>query len=176
MWPDSNILNAREGIYWMSVNAARIALGTRTAARRGKFMEEAASWPDGVNGDVRQYVDAMTDSIALPTKDWGWVTPEMDPYTRVVVGNASATFGASHQCCERAVEREANRSGLDKRHHLRLIFRLLALSRLWASRLDAARRLAARRCEHTLRARHSPWDGRDALSVNALTALRAGHS
>ena len=59
VWPDANVTNAREGIYWMSVNAARIALGTRTAARRGKFMEEAASWPDGVNGDVRQYVDAM---------------------------------------------------------------------------------------------------------------------
>ena len=95
VWPDANVTNAREGIYWMSVNAARIALGTRTAARRGKFMEEAASWPDGVNGDVRQYVDAMTDSIALPTKDWSWVTPEMDPYTRVEVGSASATFGSA---------------------------------------------------------------------------------
>ena len=36
-----------------------------------------------------------SDSIALPTKDWSWVTPEMDPYTRVEVGSASATFGSA---------------------------------------------------------------------------------
>ena len=95
VWSVANVANAREGIYWMQVNAARIALGTRTAARRSKFMEEAASWPMGVNGDVRQYVDAMTDSIALPTKDWSWVKPEEDPYTRDTVSDSGTLFGAA---------------------------------------------------------------------------------
>ena len=96
VWSVVAVSNAREGIYWMQVNAARIALGTRTAARRSKFMEEAASWPAMVNGDVRQYVDAMGDSgITLPTKDWSWVMPEADPYTRVTAGNSGTTFGTA---------------------------------------------------------------------------------
>ena len=97
MWSVIAVSNAREGIYWMQVNAARIALGTRTAARRSKFMEEAASWPMGVNGDVRQYVDAMggDNSVTLPTKDWSWVKPEDDPYTRVDVSNSGAQFGVA---------------------------------------------------------------------------------
>ena len=94
VWPNANVVNAREGIYWMSVNAARIALGTRTVARRVKFCEEVASWPDGVNGDVRQYVDAM-GTLSLPTKDWSWVEPENDPYTRVAVSGSAMLFGAA---------------------------------------------------------------------------------
>ena len=94
VWPNANVVNAREGIYWMSVNAARIALGARTVARRVKFMEEAASWPMGVNGDVRQYVDAM-GTLSLPTKDWSWVQPEEDPYLRVEVGMAGTQFAAA---------------------------------------------------------------------------------
>ena len=59
-WPAANIAQAIEGIHWQIIAAARIGLNaTRTAARRAKFMEECASWPDGVNGDVAQYVDAM---------------------------------------------------------------------------------------------------------------------
>ena len=73
VWPVANSVNAREGIHWMMINGARMALGTRTAARRIKFMEEVASWPDGVNGNVREYVDAMQTGITLPTKDFSWV-------------------------------------------------------------------------------------------------------
>ena len=43
---------AVEGIHWQIVNSARVALNaTRTHARRQKFCEESASWPDGTNGD-----------------------------------------------------------------------------------------------------------------------------
>ena len=47
-------------------------------------MEECASWPDGVNGDVAQYVDAMDDGpdpLDFNEK-WSWVDPEEDPFTR----------------------------------------------------------------------------------------------
>ena len=81
---------AKDGIYWQIVNSARVGLNsTRTHARRSKFMEESASWPDAVNGDVGQYVDAMGgDSVTTPTKDWSWVNPEVDPYERHAVGPA----------------------------------------------------------------------------------------
>ena len=95
VWPVANSVNAREGIHWMMINGARVALGTRTAARRIKFMEEVASWPDGVNGNVREYVDAMSTGVTLPTKDWSWVVPENDPYTRVGVSNSATQFGAA---------------------------------------------------------------------------------
>ena len=59
-WPDDLRTKAIEGIHWQIVNSARVALNaTRTHARRQKFCEESASWPDGTNGDVRQYVDAF---------------------------------------------------------------------------------------------------------------------
>ena len=116
VWPDANVTNAREGIYWMSVNSARIALGTRTAARRGKFMEEAASWPDGVNGDVGQYVDAMGGPLRFRRRTGAGLQPEMDPYTRVTVSQFRGDIWFRHQCCERAIEREVDRKGLDKRH------------------------------------------------------------
>ena len=49
-----------EGIHWQIVNSARVALNaTRTHARRQKFCEESASWPDATNGNVREYVDAI---------------------------------------------------------------------------------------------------------------------
>ena len=63
---------AIEGIHWQIVNSARVALNaTRTHARRQKFCEESASWPDGTNGNVRDYVDAFVDAgttVNLPTK------------------------------------------------------------------------------------------------------------
>ena len=93
-WTEDARAKAEDGIYWQIVNSARIGLNsTRTHARRSKFMEESASWPMGVNGDVGQYVDAMgDDSITTPTKDWSWVEPEMDPYTRVTVSTAQMGF------------------------------------------------------------------------------------
>ena len=95
-WTDEHITKAIEGIYWQAVNSARVALNTtRTAARRAKFCEESASWPDGINGDVVQYVDAMGSSISLPTKDWSWVDSEMDPFTRKTVGVSASTFGSA---------------------------------------------------------------------------------
>ena len=61
-WPDTHIEKTTEAIYWMQVNAARVALNaTRTAANRVKFLEEAASWPVGLNGVVEQLADYLAD-------------------------------------------------------------------------------------------------------------------
>ena len=57
-WPAANVVNATDGIYWMHVNAARIALSeTRSAENRIAFLNAAAGWPSNANGDARQYVD-----------------------------------------------------------------------------------------------------------------------
>ena len=98
IWTDDAVTKAIEGIHWQIVNSARVVLNaTRTAARRQKFCEESASWPDGVNGNVREYVDAFgaNDAIALPTKDWSWVDPETDPYERENVMGSDDEFGAA---------------------------------------------------------------------------------
>ena len=59
-WTDDLRTKAIEGIYWQIVNSARVALNaTRTHARRQKFCEESASWPDATNGNAREYVDAF---------------------------------------------------------------------------------------------------------------------
>ena len=93
-WRQEAVRNAATGIHRQLVNATRVALNTtRTHARRQKFCEESASWPDGVNGDVGQYVDAFSNStVNLPTKDWSWVNPETDPYTRNDVGDSAQGF------------------------------------------------------------------------------------
>ena len=93
-WTDDQKTKAREGIYWQRIQMTRYCLSaTHTAARRLKFCEECISLPDGVNGDTTTYVDAFgVDSIALPTKDWSWVNPEVDPFTRHSVGNAYNGF------------------------------------------------------------------------------------
>ena len=92
-WPDANTLNAREGIHWMIIQMARVSLNaTRTATNRIKCLDEAASWPTGLNGDPREYVDAMGGNTALPTKDWCWVTIETDPPGRVTAGSALQGF------------------------------------------------------------------------------------
>ena len=94
-WSDDARSKAIDGIHWQIINSARVALNsTRTHARRQKFCEESASWPDGVNGEARQYVDAIAadDTLTTPTKDWCWVNPETDPYVRHAVGNASDGF------------------------------------------------------------------------------------
>ena len=71
--PDRSSKTPVLGIHWMAINAARVALNsTRTAANRVKFLEEAASWPTGVNGDVAQYVDAMDSSGRLQGLGAGW--------------------------------------------------------------------------------------------------------
>ena len=97
-WPDAARAIAIEGIHWQIINSARVALNsTRTAARRQKFCEESASWPTMTNGNVLDYVDAITatSSLTTPTKDWSWVNPENDPYTRVIVGSAATQFGSA---------------------------------------------------------------------------------
>ena len=82
VWTEDARAKAETGIYWQIVNSARVALNsTRTHARRAKFMEESASWPDLTNGNVRDYMDAMAGNMVnTPTKDWCWVNPETDPY------------------------------------------------------------------------------------------------
>ena len=94
-WPDAVRVIAVEGIHWQIVNSARVALNaTRTHARRQKFCEESASWPDATNGNVREYVDAIeaASSLTTPTKDWSWVNPEGDPYVRFDVAQAATQF------------------------------------------------------------------------------------
>ena len=62
-WTHEGVKRATDGIHWMMVNAARVALNsTRTHANRQKFLEEAASWPLLVNGNVTDYTDAMEES------------------------------------------------------------------------------------------------------------------
>ena len=98
VWPDAARAIAVEGIHWQIVNSARVALNaTRTAARRQKFCEESASWPAMTNGNVVDYVDAIAanDAATTPTKDWSWVMPEADPYTRVDVGGSATEFGSA---------------------------------------------------------------------------------
>ena len=84
VWSAEVIANAETGIYWMTVNMARVLLNaTRTAANRVKFAEEVASWPVGLNGSPREYVDYFTDdAVTTPTKDWSWVDSETDPPSR----------------------------------------------------------------------------------------------
>ena len=99
VWPDAaRIAIAIEGIRWQIINSARVALNaTRTAARRQKFCEESASWPDGTDGHVGGYLDAISanDSLTTPTKDWSWVDPQADPYTRPTVANSTMQFGSA---------------------------------------------------------------------------------
>ena len=83
------------GIHWQIVNSARLALNsTRTHVRRQKFLEESASWPDETNGNVVDYVDVFnaSDQIGTPTKDFSWVDPEPDPFTRGTVTIAASQF------------------------------------------------------------------------------------
>ena len=47
-WTEDARAKAETGISWQIINSARVALNaTRTHARRQKFCEESASWPDG---------------------------------------------------------------------------------------------------------------------------------
>ena len=96
-WQQAAIKRAETGIHYQLVNAARVALNsTRTHARRQKFCEESASWPTGVSGDVVQYVDAMGgDAITTPTKDWSWVDPQADPFTRAPVSDSGDGFASA---------------------------------------------------------------------------------
>ena len=104
-WPAQNIAQAIEGIHWQIIAAARVGLNsTRPASERVKFMEECASWPTGVSGDVALYVDAMSGAISFSGK-WSWVEPA-SPFTRVGVSQADATF-------ENAVNVEAAPSSTD---------------------------------------------------------------
>ena len=92
-WPEDARAKAETGISWQIINSARVALNaTRTHARRQKFCEESASWPDGTNGNVREYLDAIADNGSTPTKDWSWVMPETDPYTRTNTVDAAQGF------------------------------------------------------------------------------------
>ena len=92
-WTDDAREKAEDGIYWQRINSARVALNpVRTHARRQKFCEESASWPDGTNGNVREYVDAIAENGSIATKDWSWVMPETDPYTRTNVEDAAQGF------------------------------------------------------------------------------------
>ena len=93
-WTDDARTKAVDGIHWQIVNSARVALNsTRTHARRQKFCEESASWPNGVNGEARQYVDAMGGNTPVNTKDWSWVNPTTD--ARTDVSGAATIFGTA---------------------------------------------------------------------------------
>ena len=87
LWETVTLVNARNGIFWQIIAMARVSLNSvRTAASRQKFCEESASWPTLVNGDPRQYVDAMKGTVA--DSKWSWVDPEADPLVRVAITEA----------------------------------------------------------------------------------------
>ena len=93
VWTATHVQYAIDGIHWQAVNAARAALNTtRTAVNRQKFCEEAASWPTGVNGDVRQYVDAIAHENKQPTAAFSWVEHDSDPPARRVTEMAFDGF------------------------------------------------------------------------------------
>ena len=94
VWTQDTVDKAMDGIHWQMVNSARVALNsTRTHANRQKFLEEAASWPTLVSGDVRQYVDAMgADDINSPNKDWSWVDISVAALPRLAVGDSDDGF------------------------------------------------------------------------------------
>ena len=93
-WRPATVAAALDGIHWQLVACSRVALSsTRTAARRVKFMEECASWPAGVSGDVVLFVDAMDGIQANAT--WSWVDPETDPFTRHPIAMAGAGFAGA---------------------------------------------------------------------------------
>ena len=95
-WPEAARARAETGIYWQTANSARVALNsTRTHARRQKFCEESASWPDMTNGDPVDYVDDFVSYEMTPTKDWSWVNPEMDPFTRTNTAGSGSGFNAA---------------------------------------------------------------------------------
>ena len=82
-WQHADVKETETALHWMMVNAARVALNsTRTAANRVKFLEEAASWPMGMSGGVRQLADYFAAGASGATKDWSWVDPETDPPAR----------------------------------------------------------------------------------------------
>ena len=58
---------AVDGIHWQiaSIRPGWRSTATRTHARRQKFCEESASWPDATNGNAREYVDAIA-AVDLP--------------------------------------------------------------------------------------------------------------
>ena len=92
LWPAENITNAKEGIHWQWVNTARVCLNsTRTPANRIKICEESASFPSDVSSPI-EYVDGMGGETALPTKDWSWVSIELDPVTRRDIMGAGQGF------------------------------------------------------------------------------------
>ena len=96
VWTLDQREKAIEGIHWQTINTARVALNaTRTAADRQKICEESASWPTGVNGNAREYVDAMGDGVSLPTKDWFWINLSVDPPVRVPVAMAGQLFSTA---------------------------------------------------------------------------------
>ena len=75
LWDDKFRAAATDGIHWMIINMARIALNSvRTASYRQKFCEEVGSWPTGVNGEVRQYIDAIEKDSVVPTGQYSWVS------------------------------------------------------------------------------------------------------
>ena len=95
VWTATHVQYAIDGIHWQAVNAARAALNTtRTALNRQpcKFCEESASWPTLVNGDVRQYVDAIAVQNKQPDIAFSWVTDESDPPARVDTENSYDGF------------------------------------------------------------------------------------
>ena len=96
--------------HWQIINSARVALNaTRTHARRQKFCEESASWPDGTNGDARQYVDAFVTVATSNPADEGLELGGPRERTRICgpqYGGCYCPFHERHQYRERPKQRE----------------------------------------------------------------------
>ena len=93
VWTAAGVARAKDGIHWMMINSARVALNTtRTHANRQKFLEEAASWPTGVNGNAREYTDAVAALDIDLSKDWSWVDVSEINIPRIAVSNSNTGF------------------------------------------------------------------------------------
>ena len=95
IWAQDVVNAAIDGIRWQIINTARIALNAvRTASFRQKFCEESASWPTGVNGNAREYVDAFAalSTLYVPSKDFSWVSHGDASPARATIENSADVF------------------------------------------------------------------------------------
>ena len=98
-WTQEVVSAAITGIHWQIINSARIALNAvQTAAYRQKWCEESGSWPSGVNGNAREYVDAFAElqTFFVPSKDFSWVEDTATPTRLDLIGATTAFSSATN--------------------------------------------------------------------------------
>ena len=97
-WRQEVVANAVTGIHWQIINSARGRAERHADARETpEILRRIRFMPNATNGEARQYVDAMSEGsgVATPTKDWSWVNPEPDPFTRHTVSDSTTRFSSA---------------------------------------------------------------------------------